>query len=236
MAAINNLFASTKALSLSIQAFRNQSETTNSFRPGQADQLVSAVADFISGIHGKEMFISKPPVKNGSTPISGWDYKTVKGKNIQSNYFANKSSRAFQLGSVVSTNTNEWIQLQGTIYGIYSMLDPLSIVLENISSATEKTFWLENMGVILSSTTLRGADNSIIPAPPAADAYEFAQQWNTLKVPYDRNSGYDTPYVFGVETDYVFVTPTFPLRIIGNIIVDQDEAINYWDSAYSNVI
>ena len=63
MAAINKLFSIAQALALSVQSFKSQIESNNSFRPGQANKLIVAVADFISGIHGKEMFISKPPKK-----------------------------------------------------------------------------------------------------------------------------------------------------------------------------
>ena len=146
MAAINKIFPGAQAIRQSLLPFKSQLELNNSFRPGQAIDPVLAVFDFLSGIHGKEEFISNPPKRgNGSAPISGWPYTTVLGRNVESPYFINRGNRQFQVGSVLATNADEWTELQGAIHGAYLLLDPVSLL--GYLEPVWETFWLESCGL-----------------------------------------------------------------------------------------
>lgn len=237
MAAINNLFPLAQALRLSLVPYKSQLELNNSFRPGQAIDPFLGVVDFISGVHAKEMFISDPPKRgSGSQPNGGWNYRTVNGNNVLSPYFANRGSRVFQLGNVVSTTPDEWVQLQGTIFGIYEMLDPLAILYSGAFTAEEMKFWSENMGLIFAPRLLTGADGKVLQQQISPDALAYATAWNTIKVPHDRALGYNTPYVFGLQRLPKIVGDGWAVRSIGNIPVDQQAAIDYWNFYYPTVV
>lgn len=207
-----------QALRQSLLPYKSQLELNNSFRPGQMDDPPVGVFDLIAGIHRKEEHISNP---KGTPPTVG---------TIYSSYFVNRGSRAFQLGNVISTTTNEWIELQGAIYGTYVLLDPISLI-PFLPSVEWSDFFLNACGILRIDGDLLGADESVLWVPLTYDPIEFASKWNELKVPYDASIGVQTEYTFGIEPSVVDEGITW-LRQIGLIPIDQQAAIDYWNFSY----
>ena len=235
MAAINKIYPATQAIRQSLLPFKSQFDLNNSFRPGQAIDPVLAVFDFLAGIHGKEEFISNPPSRgNGSNPINSWPYTTVLGRNVASPYFVNRASRQFEVGSVLATTDDEWIELQGAIYAAYLLLDPISLL--GYLEPVWQQFWLESLGLFMYEGPLKGADNTVLPVPPTTDPIVFADQWNTVKVPYDKGIGVDTEYVAGVVTSTALEPDQFYLRNIGFINLNNQAMVDYWNYIWPSVV
>jgi hypothetical protein len=233
MAAINKIFPGAQAIRQSLIPFRSQLELNNSFRPGQAIDPVLAVFDFLAGIHGKEEFISNPPVKRPNGPNPNWAYRTILGRDVASPYFINRASRQFEVGAVLATNTNEWLELQGAIHGAYVLLDPVSLL--GYLEPVWQQYWLDSCGMFLYTGPLRGADNTVLVVPPTTDPATFADQWNTVKVPYDKSIGVDTEYVAFVPTSVVGEPDEFWLRNIGFITLSNVAMVNYWNYTWPSV-
>ncbi len=234
MAAINKIYPAAQAIRLSLAPFKSQLELNNSFRPGTVIDPILAVFDLLAGIHGKEEFISNPPVKRPNGPNANWTYKTVLGRNVLSPYFVNRAERQFQVGTVLATNADEWIELQGAIYGAYILLDPVSLL--SYLEAPFDDFWLDSLGLFSYEAPLKGADNVVLVVPPTTDPLVFADQWNTVKVPYDKTIGVDTEYVAGVVTDATLPADTFYLRKIGYITLDNQAMLAYWNFIWPSVV
>jgi hypothetical protein len=235
MAAINKIYPAAQAIRLSLVPYKSQLELNNSFRPGQVNDPVTAVFDLIAGIHGKEENISNPSIRRPNGPNSGWAYKTVLGRNVESPYFVNRSQRQFNVGSVLATNADEWIELQGAIHGAYVLLDPVSL-LPYITDPLFQTFWLDSCGIFSYDAPLKGADNTVLVVPPTSDPATFANQWNTVKVPYDKSIGVDTEYVAFVPTSAALEEDQFWLRKIGFITLDNNAMVAYWTFTWPSVI
>jgi hypothetical protein len=235
MAAINKIYPAAQAIRLSLIPYKSQLELNNSFRPGQVNDPVTAVFDLLAGIHGKEENISNPSVRRPNGPNSGWAYKTVLGRDVESLYFTNRSNRQFGVGSVLATNNDEWLELQGAIHGAYVLLDPVSL-LPYIVDPLFETFWLDSCGMFLYTGPLRGADNTVLVVPPTTDPATFANQWNTVKVPYDKSIGVNTEYVAFVPTSVVGEPDEFWLRKIGYITIDNNAMVDYWNYAWPTVV
>lgn len=235
MAAINKIFPGAQAIRQSLAPFKSQLELNNSFRPGQAIDPVLAVFDFLAGIHGKEEFISNPPVRgNGSNPINPWAFKTILGRDVQSPYFVNRGSRQYNVGAILATNADEWLELQGAIHGAYLSLDPVSLL--GYLEPVWQTYWLDSCGMFLYTGPLRGADNTILVVPPTTDPATFADQWNTVKVPYDKSIGVNTEYVAFVPTSVVGEPDEFWLRKIGYITLSNTAMVDYWNYIWPSVV
>lgn len=229
MSTYKKLIPPSRILRESLELYKDKFNLNNSYRAGQSNDPLLSVFDFIAGIHGKEMHISNPaPRGSGSQSVGNWAFKTILNRNVVSNYFINRFSRQFQIGTVIASTKDEWLEFQGSIFGTYILLDPVSLIIEDMVPDVE--FWKESCGLFPVNGLLTGADGEVFAISPTNDPIQFAIDWNTVKVPYDKSAGYNTQYVFGVTTNAILPTGQKWLRFIGNIDVNINEAVNYWNS------
>lgn len=108
-------------------------------------------------------------------------------------YTPNQNNRALTLGMVVAFSEFEWEELQIAISRAFNIVYPF----DQFGPWTKPeidayeiqmgTFWDD-------STDLKAADNTIL-ASQLTPGPQWAEAWNTLRVPYDKAQGINTPFI-----------------------------------------
>ena len=124
-----------------------------------------------------------------------WNHKLVDGSNSTALFTPTKNNHDLTLGMIVAISEEEWNELQIAISKSFNIVYPFDIA--GPWTPAQITGYNNLMGVLDNGSTdpkdLLGADASLLGN--FAQGLDWADAWNTIKVPYDLTIGVDTPFI-----------------------------------------
>jgi len=145
---------------------------------------------FFASVYAKELKIAE------SNAI--WNHELVDGNPLVAPYSPNQHIHNLNLGALVAVSEEEWNELQITISRCFNIINgisevPPAIPLQDLLS------YADLIGVIVSSPSptaaLTDANGNPLPGSPFNQGVDYAEAWNTLKVPADAALGVLTYYI-----------------------------------------
>jgi len=139
--------------------------------------------EFFADVYQRELLIANQ--LEGTTPPAS--------EVFSKQYTPNQNNRSLTLGMVVAFSEAEWEELQIAISRSFNIVYPFDQVgpwskpeIDGYE-ALMGTFWDD-------STELKAADGTTLDTGLTPGA-EWAEAWNTLRVPYDKAQGINTPFI-----------------------------------------
>lgn len=144
---------------------------------------------FFSSVYAKELKIAE----SNAT----WNYELIDGNPLVAPYSPNQHIHNMNLGALVAVSEEEWTELQIAISRCFNIINPVSV--PPSIPGPDVINYIDLAGVIQTNTSatlnLLDANNNIIAGSPFNQGVDYAEAWNTLKVPADAALGVLTYYI-----------------------------------------
>lgn len=144
---------------------------------------------FFASVYAKELKIAE------SNSI--WNHELVDGNVLVASYSPNQHIHNLNLGALIAVSEEEWNELQIAISRSFNIINittpPPAIPTPDVLN------YMSLIGTFGSSTAatlpLLDADGNALPGSPFNQGVDYAEAWNTLKVPADAALGVLTYYI-----------------------------------------
>lgn len=166
--------------------------TSNTFglpagKPTRYKNPYTNAVTFFASIYAKELKVA------GGDPT--WNHTLVDGTNIKALFTPNRNIHDLTLGMIVAFSEFEWNELQITISRAFNIVYPFDIT--GPWAGFEEVAYNALMGTFgngaISPFNLIADDGSILGN--FNQGVDWADAWNTLRVPYDAANGVETPFI-----------------------------------------
>lgn len=151
--------------------------------------------NFLASVYAKEVKVADFN--------ADWNKRLIDGEPQKDQFVVVQSSHYKTIGTIIAFSEMEWNQLQITISKLFNIIYPFTeletLQTAGIYNSTDINNMLSQMGVLGAGSTptkaLLDADGNSLPGSPFNQGDDYAQAWNTLKVPADAALGVTTPYL-----------------------------------------
>lgn len=161
--------------------------------------------NYFASIYAKELKVAKFNLP--------WNYELENGEPQTDPATLDQNIHHLSLGMVIAFSEVEWDALQITISKGFNIINALYSRPIGLYTESDYSYILDKMGVFSGGTTellvLNDSCSNPIPGSPFKQGVDFANAWNTLKVPADKALGVNTDYIAPIykpdsETEYFY--------------------------------
>lgn len=175
----NNLYATRFSTS---GGYKLPAKSTSKYNNPYTD-----AAEFLADVYQKELLLSTG--QTGPLPQAN--------EIFSQRYTPDQNNRRLTLGSVVAFTEAEWNELQITISRMFNIIYPFNLdIYVPVFSPSEIANYETLMGVFPTDSSATFVLDSVDgPLGTFDQGVDFAEAWNSLKVPHDATLGITTPFI-----------------------------------------
>jgi hypothetical protein len=169
---------------------------------GKYKNVYTDAVDFLASVYAKELKVADFN--------DLWNFRNADEAPNKAQYTPNKNANYEVLGQIVAFSELEWDELQITISKAFNNIYPFEIEsLVGVYTPSEQAYYLGQMGVLDGGQTVTKVLLNAVGVGLGTfnQGVQYAQAWNSLRVPSDAALGFDTPFLAPILQQ----TPSFPI-------------------------